>query len=233
MKHLASFLVTSILIVSVNQASMAQSTVAQQWNEALLDAIRIDFPAPTIHSRNLYHTSVAMYDAWTTFDGTANGVFYQDKHTASDIEEARNEAISYAAYGVLSERYTHAVDPIASQALFDNLMNTLGYDANIVSTVGDTPAAIGNRIATEILSSNMNDGSNEANHYVDDTDYTPSNMPMLVDYPTVTDQLGTPLANPNRWQPLYLESYFTQNGQIGLNLQDYVGHIGEMLKRSR
>jgi hypothetical protein len=229
MKHLASLLVTGFLIVSVNQASMAQSTVAQQWNEALLDAIRIDFPAPTVHSRNLYHSSVAMYDAWTTFDGTANGVFYQDKHTASDIEEARNEAISYAAYSVLSERYTHAVDPIASQALFDNLMNTLGYDVNFVSTVGDTPAAIGNRIATEILSSNMNDGSNEANHYVDDTGYTPSNMPMLVDYPTVTDQLGTPLANPNRWQPLYLESAFSQNGLIGYNLQEYVGpHWGNV-----
>ena len=44
--------------------SLAQHDVARQWNEALLSAIRIDFPAPTVHSRNLYHVSAGMYDAW-------------------------------------------------------------------------------------------------------------------------------------------------------------------------
>ena len=51
--------------------AMAQPTVARQWNEALLDTIRIDFPFPTIHARNLYHSSAAMWDAWGTFDGAA------------------------------------------------------------------------------------------------------------------------------------------------------------------
>ena len=32
--------------------------------------------------------------------------------TASDITAARNEAISYAAYRVLSHRYQYAVDPV-------------------------------------------------------------------------------------------------------------------------
>ena len=41
-----------------------ESTVARQWNEELLDAIRIDTPAPTVPARNLFHTSIAMYDSW-------------------------------------------------------------------------------------------------------------------------------------------------------------------------
>ena len=38
-------------------------TVTRQWNEENLAAIRIDFPAPTVHARNLFHLSVAMWDA--------------------------------------------------------------------------------------------------------------------------------------------------------------------------
>ena len=46
----------------VPQRTEGQS-VARVWNEALLDAIRRDFPAPTVHSRNLFHVSAAMWDA--------------------------------------------------------------------------------------------------------------------------------------------------------------------------
>ncbi|WNH08384.1 hypothetical protein [Thalassobellus suaedae] len=40
-----------------------RKSVARLWNEALLDAIRRDYARPTVHARNLFHTSVAMYDA--------------------------------------------------------------------------------------------------------------------------------------------------------------------------
>ena len=43
-------------------------SVARMWNEQLLDAIRRDFPAPTLHSRNLFHVSAAMWDAWAAYD---------------------------------------------------------------------------------------------------------------------------------------------------------------------
>ncbi len=211
------------MIAADTSTIRAQGTVAQQWDDALLDAIRIDLPAPTIHSRNLYHTSAAMYDAWVAFDTTGTGVFYKQKHTAVDVGAARNEAISYAAYRVLSERYTHAADPVASQARFDALMSSLGYDSNVTSTVGDSPAAIGNRIAQQLLSNSLGDGSNEANNYVDQTGYAPANPPMIVDHPSVTGSAGPPLANANRWQPLFIDSAITQNGLVGLNLQEYVG----------
>ncbi len=50
-------------IVSV-RSLFPDKSIARQWNEALLDAIRINFPDPTIVSRNLYHASVAMWDAF-------------------------------------------------------------------------------------------------------------------------------------------------------------------------
>ncbi|MEM8945261.1 MAG: vanadium-dependent haloperoxidase [Planctomycetota bacterium] len=204
-------------------------TVARQWNEALLNAIRIDFPAPTVHSRNLYHTSAAMYDAWSAYDQTSTGHFYTEKHTAVDTTAARNEAISYAAYRILSQRYSIANDPASSQALFDAVMDDLGYDKNETTTVGDSPAAIGNRIAAKVLGDTINDGSNETNGYVDTTGYTPINTEMTVDYPAVVPEFSPPLADPNRWQPLFVDSALTQNGLIGFDKQEFIGpHWGDV-----
>lgn len=62
---------------------------------------------------------------------------------------------------------------MTSKGYFDAVMGQLGYDANIIATVGNSPAAIGNRIAQTILSATVNDGANEADDYADDTGYTP------------------------------------------------------------
>ena len=67
----------------VRSADPAKS-VARLWDEALLDAIRRDFPAPTVHARNLYHLSAAMWDAWATYDPIAAG----DGPLAADAVEA-------------------------------------------------------------------------------------------------------------------------------------------------
>jgi hypothetical protein len=39
-----------------------------------LEAIRKDF-APAIHARNLFHTSIAMYDAWAIYNKDAQTYF--------------------------------------------------------------------------------------------------------------------------------------------------------------
>ena len=39
-------------------------SVARLWNEVLLFSIRNDLARPTVHARNLFHISAAMYDAW-------------------------------------------------------------------------------------------------------------------------------------------------------------------------
>ena len=229
-KSLLSVLTAALLLILTTSSATAEDSVARQWNEVLLDSIRIDFPAPTVHSRNLYHTSAAIYDAWSVYDNTAQGKFYTDKHNAADEQSARNESISYAAYRVLSQRYSLAVDPVTSQHYFDTLMDDLGYDKNITTTQGNTPSAIGNRIAQTILDANIHDGSNENNGYIDNTNYSPVNVPMIVDHPSVTGPNGPPLSNLNHWQPLFIDSSTTQNNiPIGVDLQEYVGpHWGNV-----
>ena len=181
-------------------------TVARRWDEALLDAIRRALPNPPVHARNLFHTSVAMWDAWATYDPTASGDIFTEKHSASDVAAARNEAISYAAYRVLSARYIKAVGASESLNEFDDLMDGLCYSITTTTTDGDSPAAIGNRIAAAVLAYGKTDGSNEANGYAA-PDYKPVNPPLVVKN---TGDAG--LVDPNRWQPLQLEHMISQNG---------------------
>src|SRR3954471_16572273 len=84
-------------------------SVARRWDEALLDAIRRALPNPPLHARNLFHLSVAMWDAWAAYDPRAAGYVVTEKHTGADVGRARAEAISYAAYRVLSARYIKSV----------------------------------------------------------------------------------------------------------------------------
>ena len=218
-----------VLVAPVRPA-IAQS-VARHWNEALMDAIRIDFTAPTVHSRNLYHSSAAMFDAWAAFDPIAEGHFFTEKQSikGTNVTAARNEAISYAAYRVLHHRYALATDPTASQAIFDDLMDNLGYDRSVTTTTGNSPAAIGNRIAEQIIQGTLDDGSNEANDYADYTFYSPTNAPLVVEYPSIGTPDAPPLGDSNRWQPLFLDVAVTQNGLGGESLQTYIGpHWGNV-----
>src|SRR5690349_8676861 len=89
----------------VRTADTAEHSVARIWDEAILDAIRRDLPRPTVHARNLFHMSAGMWDAWAAYDPVASGYFVDEHQTADDIRAAREEAISYAAYRILSERY--------------------------------------------------------------------------------------------------------------------------------
>ncbi len=74
----------------------ASPSVARQWNEENLAAIRIDVPHPPVHARNLFHVAVAMYDAWAAYDSTAYGYLHHERATAPDLEAARAEAVSHA-----------------------------------------------------------------------------------------------------------------------------------------
>ncbi len=180
-------------------------SVAHRWNEVLLDAIRRDLPAPTVHARNLYHTSAAMWDAWAAYDPDAIGVFVDEVQSASDVAAARDEAISYAAFRVLEARYIDSIGATDTIPEFDRLMDDLCYSIDVTTTEGDTPAALGNRIAAFILAAGMIDGSNEAEGYAS-PGFDPVNPPLVV------DASGAMLIDPNRWQPLQIEHMISQNG---------------------
>jgi uncharacterized protein DUF6851 len=198
-------------------------SVARRWDEALLDAIRRALPNPPVHARNLYHLSAAMWDAWAAYDATADGVFVTEKPTASNVAAARNEAISYAAYRVLASRFIKAVGGEESLSEFADVMDSLCFPLTVTTTDGDSPAAVGNRIAKLILDTALEDGSNQANGYAA-PDYAPVNDPLVVKDP------GTTLKDPNRWQPLQLEHMISQNGiPIENGVQQAIGpHWGHV-----
>ena len=193
-------------------------SIARRWNEQILGAIRRDLPRPTVHARNLYHLSAAMWDAWAAYDVDAKGLFVTEKATARDVSSARLEAISFAAYRVLSHRYGKAAGADVSLACFAAFMEKLGLDPSDVETTGDAPAALGNRIAQTLLAQTMNDGANEANNYADTTGYTSVNPPLVV------ENVGTSVVDPEQWQPLNLTEAVTQNGIVTeAGVQGYVG----------
>ena len=191
------------------QAAEPAQSVARRWDDALLDAIRRALPNPPVHARNLFHLSVAMWDAWAAYDSTASGYIFKEKLTVDpcNVRSARNEAISYAAYGVLTARFVKAVGADKSLSEFADLMDELTYPTAITDTVGNTPAAVGNRIAKAVLEYGSSDGSNEANGYAA-PDYKSVNPPLIVALPDIT------VVDPNRWQPLQIEYLVSQNGVV-------------------
>jgi hypothetical protein len=198
-------------------ANHPEWSVARRWDEALLDAIRRALPNPPVHARNLFHTSAAMWDAWAAYDPQASGYFVTERHTASDVTAARNEAISYAAYRVLTSRYIKSVGAEQSLSEFDDVMDSLCYPLDVTTTEGDSPAALGNRIAKTVIAHGMTDGSNQAGGYAA-PDYKSVNPPLVVASP------GTTMNDPNRWQPLQLEHMISQNGIPVVNgVQQNVG----------
>jgi len=219
---------TSVLVAGAIGAAIATSSasaepehsVARIWDEHMLEQIALITPRPPIVARILYHVSAGMYDAWAAYDPVARGVFFHEKHTASDVAAARHEAISYAACALMKARFNAGNGPNIAQiqASIDTLMIDLGYDPNNTSTVGDSPSAIGNRVANAIMAATVDDGANQANNYAANNGYLPVNSPMPFKIP------GTEMFDPGRWQPLAFDFLILQNGEvIGAAVQEFIG----------
>ena len=208
----------------------ANRSVARIWNEALLHAIRNDYARPTVHARNLFHTSVALYDAWSVFDNNARPYLLGNEVHGVDIpfngfetdepdNEAQIKAMSYAAYGLLIHRFKNSPGAEETKEKFDLIMSDLGYD--ILFTSADyssgNPAALGNYIAQSVIDYGFKDGANEANTY-ENIFYAPVNTPLTPQLPgneTMTD--------PNRWQQLSLYQFIDQSGNlIAENTPDFL-----------
>ena len=211
-------------------------SVARTWNEQLLDAIRRNVPNPPGHARNLFHTAVAMYDAWAAYDTTAIGYIHHERATAGDIAAARREAISYAAYRVLRSRFASGAGAATSLANFDSQLTALGYSTSVgqaATTNGTTPAEVGKRIGQAILTWGASDGfSNTAYPQAYTSAVNPNmSLPLSVLGMNASFVANMPLGygipngtNPNFWQPLDLATSVTQNGiPIPGGAQTFVG----------
>lgn len=198
-----------------------EHSIARIWNEAILAAIRGDYARPTIHARNLFHTSVAMYDAWAIYDenskpyllGNKVGNFdssFKGFQTSEGKESARNKTICYAVYRLLMHRFGVSPNVKESTGRFDEIMNQLGYDTSYTSIAysNGNPAAMGNYIAQTVINFGLQDGSRESTGY-DNAFYKPVNPPLE---PVKPGNLT--LIDPNRWQPLSLKTFIDQSGHL-------------------
>lgn len=200
-------------------AAFSQHSVARMWNEAVLDGIRNDFARPTVHARNLFHTSMAMYDAWAAYESTADTYFLGRTHNGytcsfdgidliDNKQASQEKAISYAVYRIMLHRFANSPGADDIMLNIDNLMDDLGYDKSINTTdlSSNDPAALGNYIAKCIIEYGLMDGSNESIGYKN-VYYTPTNEPLIP-----MNAGNSTMTDPNRWQPLTLEVYIDQSG---------------------
>ena len=208
--------------INLSLATISENhSIARLWNEALLVAIRGDFARPTVHARNLFHTGIAMYDAWAIYDNDAKTYLigknvhgytnvYNGFLPSEDLEESRNKTISYAAYRLLKYRFRNSPGVVHSTKIFDLLMSQLGYDTTFTSTDYSTGngAALGNFIAESVINYGFTDGARESSDY-DNAHYEPVNPPLAPVIPGNNDIL-----DPNRWQPLSLETFIDQAGNL-------------------
>ena len=197
-------------------------SISRLWNEALLESIRNDFARPNVHARNLFHTSIAHYDAWAIITKSAKPYLignvthgfmnhFDGFNSVEDTDLSLRKAISYASYRLLSHRFKNS--PSAEETLkrFEWIMNELNYDTAYESTdyTSGNPAALGNYIAQSIIEYGFSDGSNELGSYAY-LNYSPLNPPLKLSVPE--DPTG--IINPNRWQPLSFTTFIDQSGNL-------------------
>jgi hypothetical protein len=205
------------------RADLGGRSVARVWDDQTLELIRQVVPAPTVHARNLFHVSAAMWDAWAAYDETADGVFVTEKLRAENPAADREAAMSYAAYRILLWRFGTVSDLPAAAEQLRATMSSLCYRTDYTSIDGDDPAQLGNRIAAAVLQHGRTDGALEDERYKDPT-YRPANEPLEVARPR------TVMRDPNKWQPLALDQQISQNGlPIPGQVQAFIGpHWGHV-----
>ena len=195
-------------------------SVAKRWSEVLLGAIRNDLARPTVHARNLFTISSAMWDAWAIYDNADAETYLLGKTLNGfscplngfsffgDRLPMREEAISYAVYRIINHRFAQAPGVLAIQAATDALMNDLGFDPTVVSVDAPTQVAadMGNYIAQCYIDYGAQDGANEANNY-GNVAYMPINPPLAPAQPGNPD-----IVYLDRWQPLELVLFIDQAG---------------------
>jgi Na+-translocating ferredoxin:NAD+ oxidoreductase RnfD subunit len=197
-------------------ATTGGRSVARIWDEAAL-AVQPANDSPPVQARNLFHLSAAMWDAWVAYETKGTGFFLKEKHRAADVRAAQKAAISYAAYRLLLWRASY--DANAGSAFQDlaATLRSLCYRQDFVSTQGDSPAALGNRIAAAAIAYGQRDGSLEREHYVDSS-YVPANEPLVVSQP------GGSMHDRTFWQPLALGQIVVKGGlPIAAKVQSFAG----------
>ncbi len=188
-------------------------TLVVQWNEVLLQCIRIQKLGPPMVARGIGLVHTAGFDAWSCYDDVAVPTVPMGDFRRPAAERTaanREKAYSYAVARTMQDIFPAGRDLIRAKML------ALGYDADD-QTLGTTTAqGVGNTCSKVLLDERHHDGSNQlgdlhAGAYTDYTGYQPVNT---VDA----------IRDPNRWQPLRFS-----NGAGGFVVPGYIGaHWGHV-----
>jgi len=218
---------TTVSIAKASEASdansnMASKSIARVWNEALLDAIRGDYPLPTVHARNLFHSSALMFDLWAAFDKNSN-TFMLGKSVqktackfskpdlgvesllSEEIEDLRVLSISFGMRAFLRHRFKDARNRVEVMNAANTIVEKLGLPIDFHSLeysagpVRQRAASLGLYAADCYIRLGMRDGSNERNAYKN-KNYRPVNAPMDPNLPGVQK-----MADASHWQPIVLQ----------------------------
>src|SRR5262249_6659692 len=170
-----------------------------------------------LQARNLFHLSAAMWDAWVAYEPKGTGYFLKEKHRAADVRSAQEAAISYAAYRLLLWRASCGADAGTAFEPLTATLRSLCYRPGFVSARGDSPGALGDRIAAAAIAFGQHDGSLEREHYVDSS-YAPVNEPLVLSQP------GTTMHDRTFWQPLAFGQISVKGGlPVAAKVQTFVG----------
>lgn len=170
------------------------SNPSRFWIEVILYSIRNDLARPTVTARNLYHLSALMWDVYSSYENK-NSMFLASKAPEfTDIETARNVAMSYAAYTYLMQRYKNAPINTGDQypigdgdsgdgkpdlflnQTYDRVIQKFDFDLVKYKSHKD----FGVEFARQFLAMNLNDGSRESENYKPAPGYVLVN-PMVTD----------------------------------------------------
>ncbi len=158
-----------------------QKNLPRYWNEAILHSIRNDLARPTVTARNLFHLSALLWDIYALYNSENTYYLSEDSDlpASSDKTASMNKVMSFAAHKFLRTRYELAPgngdnypnwelgtdgEPDNRVNLFlDRALKRLGY---FLEDQG-VEAQLGRQLAEELIQSQLNDGSREANNYSD------------------------------------------------------------------
>lgn len=194
-------LLAIVLLCVVSRLLNAQSepSLVAQWNNAILLAAFESGYNSLILARAIAIVHNAMFNAWAAYDSKAisdpaTGFCRQPKPKRTLAN--KETAISYAAYFVLEELLPGQI------AIFDQLMEALGYETQNLPNDLDSAPRIGARAAEELLKVRRKDRSNQLGNL--NPSGVPYSEPILLPgykpykYINTVDKLN----DINYWQPL-------------------------------
>ena len=169
-----------------------------------------------VQARDLFDLSAAMWDAWAAYDPTARLLRHREgaggRRRARATRDQLRGLPAAALAGVVRREPrpdVRAADEAAAGALLL---------ARLHGTAGDSPAALGNRIAAAAIAYGRHDGSLEALHYADPT-YTPRRTRR-----SSSRQPGSTVHDATFWQPLALGQVAPHGlGAVPASVQTFAG----------